>query len=108
MKILPRLFANSKIMPIFAGDISNITNMNVAINNNIYRQASDYAQSQGLNLSEVIENFLLRFIGKSNATSTEKEVPDVVLSLLGAGEAVAEKDLNARKAYNDYLEKKYQ
>lgn len=82
--------------------------MNVAINSNIYQQASDYAQSRGLNLSDVIENFLVRFIGKSKAIETEQQVPDIVLSLLGAGESVAEDDLNAREAYNKYLEEKYQ
>ena len=35
-------------------------------------------------------------------------VPDIVLSLLGAGIPVAEDDLNARKAYNEYLKEKYQ
>jgi hypothetical protein len=82
--------------------------MNVAINSNIYRQASDYAQSQGLDLTEVIENFLVRFIGKDKAEEAEQPVPDIVLSLLGAGEPVADNDLNARKAYNEYLEEKYQ
>jgi len=82
--------------------------MNVTINSNIYRQASDYAQSQGLDLSDVIENFLVRFIGKSKVSETEQQVPDIVLSLLGAGESVAEDDLNAREAYNKYLEEKYQ
>ena len=82
--------------------------MNVTINSNIYRQASDYAQSRGLNLSDVIENFLVRFIGKSKVSEAEQQVPDIVLSLLGAGESVAEDDLNAREAYNKYLEEKYQ
>ena len=82
--------------------------MNVAINSSIYRQASDYAQSQGLNLTEVIENYLVRLIGKGKAVEAEQQVPDVVLSLLGAGEPVADDDLNARKAYNEYLEEKYQ
>ena len=41
--------------------------------------------------------------------ATEKEaVPDIVLSLLGAGVPVADNDLNAREAYNEYLEEKYQ
>ncbi len=82
--------------------------MNVAINSNIYQQASDYAQSHGLNLTEVIENFLVRFSGKGKISTTEQEVPDVVLSLLGAGKPVANDDLNASKAYHDYLEEKYQ
>lgn len=30
------------------------------------------------------------------------DLPDVVLSLLGAGEPVADHDLNARKAYHQY------
>ena len=44
---------------IFAPEI-NKTNMEVAINNNIYKQASAYAQQQGLNLTSVIEDFLKR------------------------------------------------
>jgi hypothetical protein len=80
--------------------------MEVAINNNIYQQAADYAQKQGLNLTSVIENYLERFIRHSKA-ATEQQVPDVVLSLLGAGEDVADDDLNARKAYYQYLEEKY-
>jgi len=97
-----------KIVSLQSKRFKNCKIMNVAINSNIYQQASDYAQSQGLNLSDVIENFLVRFIGKSKATETEQQVPDIVLSLLGAGESVAEDDLNAREAYNKYLEEKYQ
>ena len=90
---------------IFAAEI-NKTNMEVAINNSIYRQAADYAKQQGLNLTEVIEGFLVRFIGHSKA-ATEQPVPDIVMSLLGAGESIAEDDLNAREAYYQYLEEKY-
>ena len=36
------------------------------------------------------------------------DVPDVVLSLLGAGEPVTDHDLNAREAYHQYLMEKYQ
>lgn len=80
--------------------------MEVAINNNIYRQALDYATQQGLSLTEVIESFLVRFIGRSKAAS-EQPVPDIVMSLYGAGEPVSENDLNAREAYYQYLEEKY-
>ena len=38
----------------------------------------------------------------------KSEVPDVVLNLLGAGEPVADYDLNAREAYHQYLMEKYQ
>jgi hypothetical protein len=42
-----------------------------------------------------------------NKAAAKEEVPDIVLSLLGAGTHVADDDLNARKAYNEYLEEKY-
>ena len=92
---------------IFAAEI-NKTNMEVAINNSIYRQAADYAKQQGLNLTEVIEGFLVRFIGHSKAAS-EQPVPDIVMSLFGAGagESIPDDDLNAREAYLQYLEEKY-
>lgn len=80
--------------------------MEVIINNNIFQQASAYAQQKGLNLTDVIEDFLLRFIGHNKAAA-EQPVPDVVLSLLGAGTPIADDDLNAREAYNNYLEEKY-
>ena len=40
-------------------------------------------------------------------TVTDEAIPDVVLSLLGAGDPIADEDLNAREAYNQYLEEKY-
>ena len=90
---------------ILAAEI-NKTNMEVVINNSIYRQAADYAKQQGLNLTEVIEGFLVRFIGHSKA-ATEQPVPDIVMSLFGAGEPIADDDLIAREAYYQYLEEKY-
>ena len=80
--------------------------MEVAINPNIYRPAQVYAQKHGLNLTSVIENFLVRF-AHGNKTEAEQVVPDVVLSLLGAGEPVADEDLNGRDTYYKHLEKKY-
>ena len=79
--------------------------MEIAINNNLYQQAQIQAQLQGLNLSTIIENFLIHFIGKSKEEKQEV-VPDIVLSLLGAGIPVADDDLNGRKAYYQYLEEK--
>jgi hypothetical protein len=80
--------------------------MEVAIDSQLCQTALNHAQKQGLNLTSVIENFLARFVGHSK-TTTEQPVPDIVLSLLGAGEKVADDDLNAREAYNQYLEDKY-
>jgi antitoxin component of RelBE/YafQ-DinJ toxin-antitoxin module len=81
--------------------------MEIAINNSIYKQASDYAKEQGLNLTSVIENFLKRFIVRSKTVAEEQKIPDVVKSLLGAGENIADNDLNARELYSKYLEEKY-
>ena len=84
--------------------------MEVAINNNIYKQASDYAKEQGLNLSSVIEDFLKRFIVRSKAAN-EQDIPDVVKSLLGAAENIDNEDLMywdvairfTKKQYNSSL-----
>ena len=80
--------------------------MEVAIDNNIYKQASDYAEKQGLNLTTVIEDFLVHF-AREEKQAADQSVPDIVLSLLGAGEPVQEDDLNGRKAYYQYLEEKH-
>ena len=101
--LLQNLEISEKLI-IFAAKIN--INMEVVINNSIYKQAADYAKQQGLNLTEVIEGFLVRFIGHSKAT-TEQPVPDIVMSLFGAGESIADDDLNAREAYYQYLEEKY-
>ena len=90
----------------FAAVNNYYTIMNIAISNSIYKEASAYAKQQGVNLSTVVENFLMRFV--SHSKSVSKDItPDIVLSLLGAGEPIAEDDLNAREAYQQYLEEKY-
>lgn len=81
--------------------------MEVAIDRNIYQQASIYAKQQGVNLTAVIENFLVHFIGHSKTMAEQRQVPDVVFSLLGAGEPIADDDLNAREAYYKHLEDKH-
>ena len=43
--------------------------MEVIIDSKLYQQALTYAQQQGLNLTSVIENFLVRFVGSSNPCS---------------------------------------
>ena len=80
--------------------------MQIAINPEVYRSAQISAQSQGLNLNSVIEDFLINFARKKEQT-TDHAVPDVVLSLLGAGEPVGENDLNGREAYYQYLDEKH-
>ena len=81
--------------------------MQIAINPTLYGSAQTYAEKRGLDLSAIIEKFLERLISSQDAT-TEQEVPDVMLSLLGAGAPVAKDDINGRDAYYHYLEEKYQ
>lgn len=45
---------------------------------------------------------------QSNSVTIKTGMPDIVFSLLGAGAPVADNDLNAREAYHNYLEAKYQ
>ena len=81
--------------------------MNLVINNSIYQQAQMYAQEQGISLNTVVENFLKRFVNNRKKLETEN-VPDVVLSLLGAAAPVEESDINGREAYYRYIDEKYQ
>ena len=81
--------------------------MQVAISNNIYTQAQMYAERKGQDLSAMIERYLLLYIQRNNEAAKD-EIPDVVASLLGAGKAIEDDDLNGRKAYPRTLEEKYQ
>ena len=81
--------------------------MELVINNNIYQQASVYAKQRGISLSNMVEKFLLQVIRHSQSEISEAKVPDVVLSLLGAGEQIADSDINGRGEYYKYLEEKY-
>ena len=80
--------------------------MQIAIDNEIFRQAQTEANRKGENLVTLIERFLLRFIGSGKAAE-EQPVPDVVQSLIGAGESIDLEDLNAREAYNQHLIEKH-
>lgn len=82
--------------------------MEVTINPNLYGSAQAYAEKRGLNLTMVIEEFLKRFISaKENVNETD--VPDVVLSLLGAaGGQVPQDDLNGRDTYYQFVEERHQ
>ena len=101
-----QIFANLKVNVYLCSEFKYLQIMEVAINSKLYQQALTYAKQQGLSLTTVIEDFLVRFVGHNKAAE-EQAVPDIVLSLLGAGEPVSEDDLNAREAYNQYLEEKY-
>lgn len=59
---------------------------------------------------ESVSNYvrrLRRHARSVSQTTVKEEVPDIVLSLLGAGEPVADDDLNANEARKQYLEEKH-
>lgn len=78
----------------------------IFLNKQIAEQATSYADEHGTNLSALIENYLSRLLKQKNALE-EEEIPDIVLSLLGAGEPVDKDDLNGRCAYQEYLLEKH-
>ncbi|MBR7022517.1 MAG: hypothetical protein IKI09_03475 [Bacteroidales bacterium] len=72
-----------------------------------------FADDQALTLwlQQQMEELLLDYSARQEASHGlkvyEQAVPDVVLSLLGAGLPLADDDLNGRKAYYQHLEEKY-
>jgi (2Fe-2S) ferredoxin len=70
-----------------------------------FDDATLYARRKGIDLATMIEDYLSRIVRKKKMKS--EDIPDIVQSLLGAGEPVADDDLNAREAYYKYLEEKY-
>lgn len=80
----------------------------IHLNKEIVDKAQRYAASEGKSLTSIIEDYLARltFKGKMQDLDLE-EVPDIVLSLLGAGAPLDDDDINGRKAYYDYVEKKH-
>ena len=56
----------------------------------------------------MIEYYLARLTFKRKKPEPDlEEVPAIILSLLGAGTPLDDDDINGRKAYYAYLEKKY-
>ena len=101
-KILP--FENTQINLVFCSLIRIFAarNEKIIVMTTVELRSSIVADLDQMSV-EMLEN-VARTVNKAAA---KEEVPDIVLSLLGAGTHVADDDLNARKAYNEYLEEKY-
>ena len=85
------------------GDIMATTA--IKLDKELVNKAQIYAASEGKTLSSIIEDFLLHLTTKE---SKVEEIPDIVLSLLGAGTPVNPDDINGREAYYSHLEQKHQ
>lgn len=77
----------------------------IKLDKNVVDKAVAYARKRGVDLSSLIEDYLKRLVQQSK--TEEEPIPDIVLSLLGAGQSVGEEDLNGREAYQKHLEEKY-
>ena len=77
----------------------------IRLNTELVDKAQAYATAEGKSLSSIIEDFLSRLTSSREET---EEIPDIVLSLLGAGAPVDDDDINGRKAYYGHLEQKHQ
>lgn len=77
----------------------------IELNKGIVDKATVYAQQRGLELSVIVEDYLERLARQVEIS--DEPVPDIILSLLGAGEDLEEEDLNGRKGHFYYLDEKY-
>lgn len=82
--------------------------LSISLDKRVADIAYSYAKERGESLSEIVEAYLKQVAGEINAKkATQEQVPDVVMSLLGAGTPIAEDDLNGRKAYAEYINEKH-
>lgn len=83
--------------------------LQISLDKHIADVAYSYAKERGESLSGIVEAYLKQVASQVNAKKVqEEEIPDVVMSLLGAGTPITDDDLNGRKAYAEYINKKHQ
>lgn len=83
--------------------------LQISLDKRVADVAYSYAKEKGESLSDIVEAYLKQVASQVIAKKAqEEEIPDVVLSLLGAGVPIADDDLNGRKAYAEYIKKKHQ
>lgn len=76
--------------------------LTLSLNKSIIESAKDYAKSNDISLSKLIESYLSTLV-KRNKSSTE--ITPLVESLSGV--ISLDKDYNVKDAYADYLLEKY-
>jgi len=83
--------------------------LQISLDKRVADIAYSYAKEKGESLSSIVEAYLKQMASQINDKKVrEEEVPDVVMSLLGAGVPIADDDLNGRKAYTEYINEKHQ
>ena len=87
---------------------------NITLNDSLVEKVRpSFPDDQALTLwlQQRMEELLLEYYARQkpshNISADEEHIPDVVLSLLGAGIPLADDDLNGREAYYKHLEEKH-
>ena len=87
--------------------------INITLNDALVKKARlNFADDEALQQwAQQVVVALLEYYSSSKAQPSmgedEQAIPDVVLSLLGAGLPIADDDLNGRASFYKYLEEKY-
>lgn len=85
--------------------------MQIVINPNIYEPAQMYAERKGLNLTTMIENFLVQFTTSAKAQAQEKKARKIAITptvaRLKTGHSWNVSDEELDKIRYDYLMEKY-
>jgi hypothetical protein len=79
------------------------TKLTLKLEQSVIEKAKDYARKQQTSLSRLIENYLLNI---TNEDESEEKITPLVKSLSGIIELP--NDVDYKKEYADYLNKKYQ
>ena len=82
----------------------------ISIDTNIYRDAEIYAQMHNISITELVEEALLKFVGKREnfRLKKEEELSPAVKSLIGiANPSGKDEDINGRDARMELLSEKY-
>jgi hypothetical protein len=83
------------------------TKLTLRLDENVIERAKEYAQSQQISLSKLVENYLDSLTSKSPKPSYDIEITPLVKSLMGIAGPLPD-DYDNKKEYRDYIGKKYQ
>lgn len=82
----------------------------ISIDTNIYQGAENYAKTHNISITELIENAILKYVGKKKTfrLKTEEELSPTVRSLIEiAKPSGKDEDINGRDARMEFLAEKY-
>ena len=78
----------------------------IKLDSGLVNQALMVSRAQGVELSNVIESYLIAYISSPQKEKLEEEYPDIVLSLLGQGEPLSDDDEKGTEGFFEHIIKK--